>query len=75
MAKRNAKPGISKSTGYRTQIFNAVYDLRGMTTAYGFPFVRWLLVQLEGNVQIVSVDHALELWYEYCADLEESEAA
>lgn len=73
--KRNAKPGISKSTGYRAQIFNAVYDLRGMATAYGFPFVRWLLVQLEDNVEISSVDVALELWHEHCAELEEDEAA
>ncbi len=66
MARR--KPGMSKATGYKLQVYNAAYDLNGIRLAYGGAFVRWLLVQLEdGAIDNMSMDNVLEIWYEHCA--------
>jgi len=40
------KPGISKATGYRSNVFSVVSDMRGMINAYGLEFVLWTAYQL-----------------------------
>lgn len=62
---RRAKPGISKATGYKTEIFNIVYDMRGGLQAYGEEFMIWLIYSISSGVEVKSVQHALELWEEY----------
>ncbi len=62
---RRGKPGISKATGYRAEIFNIVYDVRGGCQAYGFDFMRWLVNKLEDGLEYTTISDVLDQWHEY----------
>lgn len=62
---RRGKPGISKAVGYKTEIFNIVYDMRGGIQAYGQEFMIWLIYKLGEGLEVSSVADVMELWYEY----------
>lgn len=62
---RRGKPGISKATGYKAEIFNIVYDMRGGLEAYGQEFMIWLIYQLGNGMEVSTVADVMDLWYEY----------